>query len=488
MDITLYHMKKRLSDVRGPYASDSFRKLSGVYLKDNSSIVNPTLILRNVATGTGTGYYNYVYIPQFKRYYWVEDWKYKNPNWEIVLTVDPLASFEDDILDSTQYVVRSENGFTATITDTLYPASNELTSDTRTPTAGAFWGDLKTSGCYIVGVRGKGTALDTLETGMVNYFSMDFKAFASFRSAVYDDTLAFYTKNGDFGDVSTAIAKLLVDINEYVVSCVFVPYQPVGISISTMSIGFWTWTVPSGATVKQVEMFTAYHFNRSIYLPKHPDYSDYGFYLNGSGFSAYTLHVPGVGTLPLDADALIRANSVVITMDGDSYSGAGLCKVSAIIGDSPSNDTVIELYNLPINLAVPVTLSGSENATGSLLSGAANIVSSFANRDVIGALGNAVDSTTRVPGSSTSVVGSNTSFESLRTPCYVQGVFNKPANRDTSVFGRPCCRAIQLRALGVGYAQCSNAHVSIAGASADEIKMIEDYLNQGVYLFAYDSQ
>ena len=479
MELTLYKVKKHINDVRRPYASDSFRILSNVYLKAPTSVLYPEIEIQG---GLDPTEYNFVYIPEFARYYWVTNWSYSVGLWIGSLSVDVLATYKDQIEDSVQYVVRSENEFISTMTDTMYPATNELTGVVNSAREGNFWHDLRSEGMYIVGLVGKGTLLDTLDTGLVNYFAMDARAFAHFRSAVYDDSLAFYRKTGSFGDLTTELVKLLVDINEYVVSCVYVPYNPVGIAVDSVTIGFWTWDVPDGTTVKQIDMFTQYRFSRSIAIPKHPDYPSYGFYLNGAGFSAYTLSIPGVGMLPLDADALMRAHSVYIDLTGDSYSGAGKCKVTAVIGETPDS-IFIELYNIPINIAVPISLAGSENATGGLLNGAMNLVSSIASKDIMGGLGSAVDTFSSIPAAATSVIGSQGNFESLREPLNLRAVFNKPAERSISLFGRPCCRVIQLDALGDGYCQTANAHVEIRGAYMEELVQIENFLNSGVHLF-----
>lgn len=479
MEVTLYKVKKHINDVRGPYANDSFRLLTNVYLKSLTSVLYPEIEVQGSLDPTD---YNYVYIPEFSRYYWVTNWSYNAGLWIGSLSVDVLATYKEQIEDSVQYVVRSENEFTSTMTDTMYPATNALTGAVNNAREGNFWHDLRTEGMYIVGLVGKGTVLETLDTGLVNYIAMDARAFAHFRSAVYDDTLAFYKKTGSFGDVSTELVKLLVDINEYVVSCVYVPYNPVGTAVTSVTIGFWTWDVPAGTVVKQIDMFTQYRFSRTIEIPKHPDYTSYGFYLNGSGFSSYTLSIPGVGMLPIDADALMRAHSVYIDLLGDSYSGAGKCKVTASIGEIPDS-IYIELYNIPINIAVPISLAGSENATGGLLNGAMNLVSSIASKDVMGGLGSAVDTFSSIPAAATSVIGSQGNFESLREPLQLRAVFNKPSDRDVSLFGRPCCRIIKLSTLGDGYCQTANAHVEIKGAYMEELLQIEGYLNSGVHLY-----
>lgn len=480
MEVTLYKVKKLINDVRTPYESDSFRILPNVHLKAPTSVLAPTLEIQASLDPTE---YNYVYIPSFSRYYWVNNWTYDAGLWICDLSVDVLASYKNEIESSTQYVVRSENEYVSTLTDTMYPATNELTAAVRESAGGDMWPRDLSNGRFIVGITGKGSVFDTLVTGVVNYISMDARAFWHFRSAVYDDTLSFYKKTGSFGDLPTELVKLLVDINEYIVSCIYVPYTPVGQSIDEITIGLWTWRPPEGVEVKQIAMLTEYDITRDIYLPKHPDYTEYGFYLNGAGFSSYSLSVPGVGTLALDANALMRANTVRVRLRGDAYSGAGKCTVHAVVGELETTKTFFELYDIPVNIGVPIQLAGSENSTGGLINGMINVGKSLANSDIMGAFGSAVDSVSSVPAAAGHVVGSQGTFVNLKEPLGLRAIFNMPASRDPSIFGRPCCRAIALNALGDGYCQTANAHISLRSAYRDEILQIEAFLDSGVHLF-----
>lgn len=480
MEVTLYKVSKKITDVRKPFESDSFRVLLNVFLKSESNVLEPVIEIQNFDPTE----YNYAYIPSFGRYYWINNWSYRETVWTASLYVDVLASYKEEIEQSTQYVVRSQNEYTSTLTDTMYPATNELSAASRTSYDGNLWDPTLMDGRFIVGLVGKGSYFDTLSSGLVNYFSMDADAFYNFRSAVYDDSLAFFKKTGSFGDLPTELVKLFVDVNEYVVSCIYVPYDPVGSSVNEVTIGFWTWTPPTDSVVKQISLNSLYTFTKNVYVPKHPNYPAYGFYLNGSGFSSYNLTVPGVGVLTLDATAMMRANAVRVTLKGDAYSGAGKCRVQAVIGDTETSSTLIELYDIPINIGVPIQLSSNENSTGGLINGALNTVSAVANKDVMGALGGAVDTFSAVPSAGTHVIGSQGTFASLREILTIRAIFNKPADRDLAVFGRPCCRAIQLAALGIGYCQCANAHVDIAKAYRAELLEIEQFLNSGVYLFA----
>lgn len=65
-------------------------------LRDESSITEPNILIEL----ENPSIYNYVYIPQFKRYYFIEDIISVRSNiWLLKLSVDVLESFKNDILD-----------------------------------------------------------------------------------------------------------------------------------------------------------------------------------------------------------------------------------------------------------------------------------------------------------------------------------------------------------------------------------------------------
>lgn len=91
----------------------SYGTLSGT-LKNETSILNPTIIMRNddsVSFNADTipvTKCNYMYISNFHRYYYIVDFQsIRNSVFEIVGKVDPLKTFESEILSNTGYILRS---------------------------------------------------------------------------------------------------------------------------------------------------------------------------------------------------------------------------------------------------------------------------------------------------------------------------------------------------------------------------------------------
>lgn len=79
--------------------------LSGA-LRNSSNVVTPTIII-NIENPT---IYNYAYIPEFKRYYFITDYiSVRTGIWQLNLKSDVLMSFKDSILASRVLVNKSES-------------------------------------------------------------------------------------------------------------------------------------------------------------------------------------------------------------------------------------------------------------------------------------------------------------------------------------------------------------------------------------------
>ena len=78
--------------------------LSGT-LRNESNVVNPSIVI-NIENPT---IYNYAYIEDFKRYYFITDYiSLRTGIWQINLKSDVLMSFKDSILASSVLINSSE--------------------------------------------------------------------------------------------------------------------------------------------------------------------------------------------------------------------------------------------------------------------------------------------------------------------------------------------------------------------------------------------
>lgn len=85
-------------------------------IKDESNLVNPEIILSRTVTNN----FNYLYIPDFSRYYFVTDKIMEHQRTIIQCHVDVLMSFKNQIKNMNIIAERASNRFN------LYQVDNEL--------------------------------------------------------------------------------------------------------------------------------------------------------------------------------------------------------------------------------------------------------------------------------------------------------------------------------------------------------------------------
>lgn len=99
--VYLYKFNKRVNSPARPSTPD--KTLTDVVIKDTCSITSPVLTLDSVALN-----YNYAYIPDFKRYYWIQRVEVAYNNlYNFYLVVDAMASWQNAIKAKTKYILRS---------------------------------------------------------------------------------------------------------------------------------------------------------------------------------------------------------------------------------------------------------------------------------------------------------------------------------------------------------------------------------------------
>ena len=126
MNITLYKTKSANNVINKKLESEKNLGNSCV-LGDNTSITSPTVIVGGIKSLDTITDYNYAYIPQCHRYYYINDIiALSGGRIKLLLTVDVLMSFKTDILNSTQLVTRQKNQ------GKMYLANADWTLDGRT--------------------------------------------------------------------------------------------------------------------------------------------------------------------------------------------------------------------------------------------------------------------------------------------------------------------------------------------------------------------
>lgn len=88
-------------------------------LRDDCSIVNPVIRIEDY-TGFDFSEVNYAYIPEFKRYYYINNITLKNKMFELSMHVDVLMSYRDEIRSNSAVISRQENNYNLYLQDGVF--------------------------------------------------------------------------------------------------------------------------------------------------------------------------------------------------------------------------------------------------------------------------------------------------------------------------------------------------------------------------------
>ena len=450
---TFYTFSKRINSTKRPSGGTSY----SIILKAGSSAVAPIIQLDVGQSGNPTSY-NYCYIAEFDRYYWVSDWYWNNRLWEARCSVDPMASWKNNIGSYTAYVSRSASAYNLRIVDNYYPAKAQNTRAANTVESPFN----KNGGCYVVGIQGKG---DGGQGGAVTYY----KATASGLKALIN-----YMLSGGYEvtDISEELLKCIFNPLQYIVSCMWFPFD-----VPTMSggitFGWWEASISGVSRVSTLEWGT----NISFTIPKHPKAATRGQYLNLPPYSRYKLEAGPWGVIPLDNFNLLDSSTLVCNYQVDIMTGSGRFNVK-------DRDHLIYESTHTAQIGVPVQLGQNMFNQGALMgagTNAINTIGSFASGNPVGALANglsAIGDAAALTQSVPSSIGSN-GTRSFNNVFGIMADFLDIADEDIASRGRPLCAPRTISSL-TGFIMCEDADPEIP-CTDTELREIVSYLNNGFY-------
>lgn len=103
MDLRLYYTSDENNKINKSLSNGTI--LTGT-MRDSSSIIDPVILVE----GSSFNEYNYAYIPQFDRYYFIKGiTNYRNNLWILELECDVLMSFKSSILNMNCILIETED-------------------------------------------------------------------------------------------------------------------------------------------------------------------------------------------------------------------------------------------------------------------------------------------------------------------------------------------------------------------------------------------
>lgn len=455
IDVNFYTFDKKPNSTKRPAGTGTTYKCN---LIEPTSFTAPDIALVVPAKPTA---YNYAYIPEFSRYYYIQDWAYSAGLWRASLSVDVLASYRDYIGSQKQYILRSADRSDGNISDTMYPTKNDVVlvgtdgADIDGGSTNPFHYNL-TEGLYVVGIING----DSGAVGCVSYYAFTNSQFRAFCAKLMGTTDWMY--NG-IEEIGLELTKVLFNPFQYVASCMWFPV--VGFSGSATSVKYGWWDLGVSATKINGNISG---FGMAFNIPKHPQ-NDRGEYLNGAPFTRHYLDWPCYGRIPLDSNILKDVESIVAENYIDPVSGIGTLRVG--VSGAP-------IYTQQTQIGVPIQIaqmaSNYAGAAGNFISA----IGSALTFDVAGAfnsIGNAVNSA--MPSLST--MGSNGSISAFRFAPKLVTEFYKVVDDDNEHLGRPLCKDVTPDSIP-GYILCMDVELEIP-CTKPELDSIISIMEAGFY-------
>lgn len=452
--------------------------LKTVYLKEETSIENPSFILAEPIA-------DYTYVQAFGRYYFVTDViNLDASRSEIVCDLDVLATYKSDILAYTAFVERAASSYNVWVNDPLLSQEQKLIRETQNLTdVSSFF--TNGAGCYLVECLAK-------DKGVVLYATHTLEPYKFILApGVYSTS--------DTNDWIVSRISQSFDLDVYIGSVKWFPFTESDLGTTTgkhFPIGpvdlalLCQDTDPNGANYWDFNIYevsqsymSKYSDTTTLNLPSTNNFNDFRDCSNQ--YTQYNLYLPGVGVVNMDSSvigsAIHNSVSIYVQMSVDLVSG----EITYILTYG-SGGAVIGRYSGNVSVDVPIGKSAVDTVKSAKMF-AGSVAGGAAAGGWIGAIGGAIGGAVEaiynhmVPDTSM-VGGSGNKTEIFHNMNYIMLGRKQFGSCDypTNIAGRPLMQNVTLSSLS-GYVKCGNASVPLAGHEGD-MAAVNNYLNSGFYI------
>lgn len=432
MQITLYNFSKRVNSTKQPTQGT----IKNVNLKSECSIYNPIFTFSNNET-------NFNYIKAWDRFYYVTDIKHTPNNYiEVSCSIDLLASYKSNILNTNAFVLFSTNQFNSSIVDNRLSSNKNVIVKSTTANLSFTSSLVKRHIVSYIGTNGS------------NYVALTDEALGRLVTSIQSNEFAEL-----FNDPQNALAKVLTDTSSCITSCIYNPCTVTGAVKEVILAGGYESGVTGNAVNRDSDM------EIDISIPW--NFTDFR---QRSQFTSLLLYLPGYGYQPLNADNYNGKDSIHIRANLDSVVG----EITYLIDHKTKCSATLSSQE-----QISTTSSGKGSVLGMVANGVGALATGLVNP--IGTFNTVVSSLETNPGS----IGSNgglTSFNAkhnITLYCISHNTNVEPSTLANN-YGRPLNEVINIGSIS-GYCECANASVS-APTSQENIDVINNYLNGGVYI------
>lgn len=469
MLVSFYSFAKKENSTKQVPPSDPTKTDVQCQLKDDCDFINPVLVISpDILPGTFTPTaFTYCSIPYWQRYYFVKNWRYKKPVWEVELTVDVMASFKSQIGQTTTYIERASAAYDGSIIDSYYPAKNQY--QIVYDTVANSWNNVSLSGgSFVIGIL---NYQSSNRIGSVSYYALTPSIMNQLLSYLYSDSIY---NSSNITEIGEGLYKSMFNPFQYIVSCIWFPFKnnAFGSTETDIKVGYWS-TGINGLMVNAVSQKTFV----TCTLPEHPQAAARGSYLNFAPFTRHTLYCPPFGSIPIDTSFRTKGNYLYSAVMIDYINGDCTIRVS-LCQDANHRNEYNVMCEKTASLGIPIQIAQIMVDAQKGIAAAGQVVGGIASLNiggVINGIANALDS--QMPKVST--MGSNGSWITQTTTPLIISEFSYLVENDNDEMGRPLCQIRQINSLN-GFIKTVQADHEF-NCTATERNMINTYMKNGFF-------
>ena len=468
LDINVYSFSKRTSSTKLPTGGST---LSNVVLKTPCSRSKPVLLLESWNDS-----WNYVYIPEFSRYYWVTDIDYTTARLVTVsLNVDLLATYRSQILSSNQYVVRSTNNYDTSIIDTWYPykSGRKVLIETED------FIDKSDPAIFCLGVTGPPKQSGSAITGSTQYALMSISEMGKLMKFLFD-------ADNFTQEITDDVVKTFFNPFQYVTDCMFFPFTvEKDLYQNNLKLG---WFEPKSG---DEPVYCTYVDDTSwnyitLQTPVPKPIADNNDFRNYPPYTSYRVYIPYFGWTELNGNYFKEDDTLDYLFTFDYPTGTLFCEVRG----NPSARVITTLETQCATKIPLAQVSYTQNIVSAIgavggaisegISTVLDLVGFDKASDTVSGIGDAL-------GTGTQQVSSKGQMGCIAQVDFIWKIilectYSEQVSVDRADFGSPCCKNLTLSSISGGFCKCLNAHLQISTATETELNQLETLLNGGIYL------
>ena len=456
MQITAYsNFSKEANSTKQPSGGDNIT----VTLKDATSLLHPVFRVHHYDL-------SHNYVKWDNRFYFVDDIILNtNEEAEYHCTTDPMASFKGEIGASTQYVLRSASAYDGDVLDSFYPILSKQTELKTVSPQDPDWALNVSGGQFVIGVMGKNSSPNG---GAITYYAISPTGMQAITDYLLDEQNWL-----SVDDISTELLKCVFNPLDYIVSCLWFPFQVATLGTETINVGWWSLSGISASKLSDSD----YSRNLTFPVPKHPQSTSRGNYLNMQPYSRYYVNAGAWGVVPVDNSLLIGESSVRFQIKVDLYTGSG--RLSLLSSDQLAfvSDNIAQI-GVPIQLGQNTLNQGAVSGVASGIGQTAMGIATGGHGAILGGVISSISSALDMSQSNARTVGSNGTMAFNKIFALV-GEFMYIADESIEKNGRPLCKPRVINTLN-GFIQVLKADVNITG-TPEEKSIIQGYMEGGFF-------